>query len=550
MYIKKLTVKNFKKIEKGVFDFNEKVNILVGDNDSGKTTILEALELVSSSNYRGKSINSSLSPHLFNGNAVKTYLAGNKSKQTLPEILIEMYISDCPEYRGKNNSQNKEEEGIYIKICFDDDLTSTYDEFLKNAASIDSVPTEFYKVEWFSFAWEPIKFLNRKVKGLFIDPTRLHPTYGKTQYLSNIINSSLSKEQQALLNLNYRQLKHSFEQQQQIQDINNNLDATNQVTEQNLSIIADTNSSTVESGLQLAVDDISFIHTGKGEQNKIQIKLALLNKGGNVNFITVEEPENHLSHTNLSVLIKFISDNSANQVFITTHSSYVLNKLSLNNLCLIADNYLMLKDIDSTTAKTLQRLPGYDTLRVVLSKKVILVEGPSDELLLKKKYLQDNGKLPEEDGIDIIVVRGIGFKHYLEIAKHVGTRVNVVKDNDGSYEKNITKYAENYQYPNIAFFSENNDELKSLEPSLIEASSKDEDTLKRFAKIALSTVTFNQLDKIDNLDKQKEFFIAVYVGENGDKNNGSKKVDSAIRIFDSQEDIQYPEYLVEALKFD
>ncbi|TOH85581.1 hypothetical protein CGI72_23535, partial [Vibrio parahaemolyticus] len=69
------------------------------------------------------------------------------------------------------------------------------------------------------------------------------------------------------------------------------LDSENQVTEQNLSIIADTNSGTVEAGLQLAVDEVSFNHIGKGEQNKIQVKLALLNKGGNVNFVTVEEPE-------------------------------------------------------------------------------------------------------------------------------------------------------------------------------------------------------------------------------------------------------------------
>ncbi|MDV6315930.1 ATP-dependent nuclease [Idiomarina sp. HP20-50] len=550
MYIKELTVKNFKKIYSDSFSFNQKVNIIVGDNDSGKTTILEALELVSSSNYRGKSISSSLSPHLFNDKAVKAYLKGDLSKQTLPEILIELYLSDCPEYRGKNNTINKEEDGIYIRICFDEDLTSTYEDFRKDAESIDSIPTEFYKVEWLSFAWEPIKFLNRKVKGLFIDPTRLHPTYGKTQYLSNIINSSLTREQQALLNLNYRQLKNSFEQQQQIKDLNNELDVTNQVTEQDLSIIADTNSGNVESGLQLAVDDISFTHIGRGEQNKIQVKLALLNKGGNVNFVTVEEPENHLSHTKLSALVKFISENSANQVFITTHSSYVLNKLSLENLCLISERYMMLKNIDSATAKTLQRLPGYDTLRVVLAEKVILVEGPSDELILKKKYLQDKDRLPEEDGIDIIVVRGIGFRHYLEIAKHIGTKVNVVKDNDGSYEQNITKYSENYSDSNIEFFSEENNALKSLEPSLIEANAIDEDTLKKFARIALSTVTFKKLDEIRALKDQKEFLVSVYIGEKGDKNYGSKKVDSAIRIFDSHEDIQYPEYLAEALKFD
>ncbi|OEE01393.1 MULTISPECIES: ATP-dependent nuclease [Vibrio] len=550
MYIKKLIVKNFKKISSDSFDLNEHVNILVGDNDSGKTTILEALELGTSASYRGKPITTSLNAHLFNIDAVAKYLKEDRSKESLPEILVEIYLSDCPEYRGKNNSLDQEEDGIFLRICFDDDLTGTYENFLKNADSIDSVPTEFYKVEWFSFAWEPIKFLNRKVKGLFIDPTKLHPTYGKTQYLSNIINSSLTKEQQALLNLNYRQLKQSFEQQEQVKNLNDGLDTANQVTEQNLSIIADTNSGTVEAGLQLAVDEVSFSHIGKGEQSKIQVKLALLNKGGNANFVTVEEPENHLSHTNLSELIEFIANNSSNQVFITTHSSYVLNKLSLGNLCLIADRYLRLNNIDSKTAKTLQRLPGYDTLRIVLSRKVILVEGPSDELLLKKIYIQTYGKLPEMDGIDIIVVRGIGFNHYLQIAKHTGTQVNVVKDNDGSYQENIIDYAAAYPAENISFFSEADDELKSLEPSLIKANSDSNDSLLTFAEIALATQTFNKLKKLDDLDKKIEFFIAVYIGPKGDKNYGTKKVDSAIRIFDSEEEIQYPDYLVEALKFD
>lgn len=550
LHIKKLIVKNFKKILTRTFEFNEKVNIIVGDNDSGKTTILEALDLVANNTYRGKSLNQVLSSDLFNETAVQEFLKGDFAVETLPEILIEMYLNDCPEYRGKNNSLNQEADGVFIRICFDDELTSTYNTFIESGVVLDSIPTEFYKVEWFSFGWDQIKYLNRIIKGLLIDPTKLHPTYGKSQYLSNIINSSLTKPQQALLSLNYRQLKNTFGQQDQIKNLNENLDSTKLVTEQSLSIIADTTTGSIEAGLQLAVDDISFSHIGKGEQNKIQIKLALLNKGGNVNFIMVEEPENHLSHTNLSKLVKFISENSNSQIFITTHSSYVLNKLSLNNLCLISNEYLRLSDIDSDTAKTLQRLPGYDTLRIVLSKNIILVEGPSDELILKKMYFEKNNKLPEEDGIDIIVVRGIGFKHYLNIAKHVKTKVHVVKDNDGSYSQNIVNYSLQFDSDNIHFFSEKNDALKSLEPSLIEANSKDIATLDKFAEIALSKQAFNQLKVLPDLISKKKYFTSIYVGENGDKNHGTKKVDSAIRIFDSQKKVNYPNYLLEALNFD
>jgi predicted ATP-dependent endonuclease of OLD family len=34
----------------------------------------------------------------------------------------------------------------------------------------------------------------------------------------------------------------------------------------------------------------------------------------------------------------------------------------------------------------LNKLPGYDTLRLILCNKAILVEGPSDELIVQKAY--------------------------------------------------------------------------------------------------------------------------------------------------------------------
>ncbi len=126
----------------------------------------------------------------------------------------------------------------------------------------------------------------------------------------------------------------------------------------------------------------------------------------------------------------------------------------------------------------------------------------------------------------------------------------MVKDNDGSYQTNIVDYANSFKFKNIKFFSELNNELRSLEPSLIAANAKDEKTLDKLAKIALSTIAYNEYKEMTSMDEKIKYFKAVYVGENGDKNYGSKKVDSAVRIFDSTDVIQYPNYLLEALKFD
>ena len=491
MHIEKLIIKNFKKFSDREFDFNQDLNILVGDNDSGKSTIQEAIEIALNCSYRGKRLSGEIKPELFNLDATRTYLKSNKSSENLPYIKIELFLDGIAEYRGQNNSINKNSDGISLTIKFDDDLQAVYEEFIKSPDAIKSIPVEFYKIEWVDFAWNKIKFLNKKMNGLFVDPSRLHPAYGRNQYISRIINSSLTKDELALLSVNYRQLKQLFNDQPQVKLINENLDNENIVTSKKLEIIADVSVSSFETGLQLSVDDVNLPQVGKGEQNKIQIKLAIQNKASNVDVILLEEPENHLSHTNLAKLVKYIEQQRQDkQLFITTHSSYVLNKLSLEKLCLINESYIRLNEIDKSVSKSLKRLPGYDTLRVVLSQKIVLVEGPSDELILKRSYLDLHDRLPEDDGIDIIVVRGIGFNNYLEIAKKVRTRVNVLKDNDGNHKNNIGEYSKKYgDCEWINFLATPDNEQYSLEPVLISTNKSSEKELDSYAKITLSTQT-------------------------------------------------------------
>jgi len=188
----------------------------------------------------------------------------------------------------------------------------------------------------------------------------------------------------------------------------------------------------------------------------------------------------------------------------------VLNKLSINKLCLLSSEYSRLGDIDKETIKTLKRLPGYNTLRVILAEHPILVEGPSDELILKKIYLKKNGCLPEEDGIDIIVVRGIGFKSYLNVVKPLKHKIRVVKDNDGDYRKNILHWSLNYKdYDFITYYSDLSNDSSSLEPAIINSNSDSEINLDKLAKVMLSTQTYNKYNEINGLDKKKGVFHSM-----------------------------------------
>ena len=123
-------------------------------------------------------------------------------------------------------------------------------------------------------------------------------------------------------------------------------------------------------------DDVPFRQVGKGEQSSFKIKLALSSQKDKCNVVLIKEPENHLSYSNMSKLIDDIIGLSEDaQVIISTHSTYVLNKLSLKRVVLLRNGKTMtFSDLSPDTVEFFEKMPGYDTLRLILSNRVFLVE--------------------------------------------------------------------------------------------------------------------------------------------------------------------------------
>lgn len=551
MHVNSIKLINFKKFRDELLEFNDDVNIFVGDNNAGKSTILEALEIVLNYNHRGRPFNGEFSPDLFNQDAVNLFLGSDKTSKHLPSLIIEAYIDGVPEYRGANNSLKADVQGVVVRACFDASLEAVYASYLLTKPNITSIPIEFYKLDWLDFGWNPIKPIAKKFKALYIDPTRIHPTIGKNQYISSILNTALAKEELVKLTLNYRENLQVFNSSGEVKTVNSNLDVGHLITDSKLTIAANTlPAGSIQTGLQLKVDDVPFHFIGKGEQSNVQIKLAVQNKSHDIDLVMMEEPENHLSHTNLNKLVHYIeSQRGDKQLFLTTHSSYVLNKLSIDKICLVQSGYKRLHKLAPQVVKTLKRLPGYDTLRVALSSKVVLVEGPSDELVLKKIYQRKHNRLPEQDGIDVIVVRGVGFETFIEVGKQIGTKIHVLRDNDGDYYSNVVQARLEYAaFPNIKLFSPVDDKEFSLEPAMIYANSIDIKTLDAFAKEVLSKETYKLYDAKVALEDRRENLIQWFKSVKGN-GKGARKVDSAIRLFDSELDFRYPAFLDEVLNF-
>lgn len=531
--IEKIFIQNYRIFDHFDIELNGNINIVVGDNEAGKSTILEAVNLALTKRLNGRLIEYELSPYIFNQKCVDEYLksleAGKPAQ--LPEIIIELYLNDDPELeslRGSMNSKKEDSIGIKIEIVFDEDYKEEYENLISNSADrVQLIPAEYYKVQWYSFANNAITSRSLPIRLSYIDATTIRLQSGTDYYLQDIIKNDLNAKERVGLNVAYRNLKETFSQQESIKGINDKLTSKKgAITDKELSIAVDiSQKSNWETNLVPHLDDLPFQLIGKGEQNALKIMLALDRKAGASNIILIEEPENHLSFSSMNTLVSKIRDKcEGKQIIITTHSTYVLNKLGLEHLILLHDKKTAtLKKLPPDTQDYFKKLSGYDTLRLVLAKKAILVEGPSDELIVQKAYLQKYKKLPIENGIDVINVRGLSFSRFLDIAKELNKDVVVVTDNDGDYANKVDKKYEPYKdFLNIAICRSDNNSAPTLEPQIVECN-----------ELAI-------LNKVLGKSFQDKESIKDYMVNN--------KTECALKIFETKENITLPQYVKDAIK--
>ena len=548
MNISKIHIENFK-IFKDIFDMplNKGLNILVGDNESGKSTIIEAIHLTLTGLYNGKYLKNELTQYLFNNEIIDEYIRGindGKATQPLPYILIEVFIEgeDLYEYWGDGHSDNENKYnsyGISLKIAFDDKYQDEYEKLIK-FGEIKTLPIEYYNVYWSDFARnENITSKNIPIKSALIDSMSNRFQNGSDIYISHIVKELLDTDEIVQISQAHRKMKDYFLGTEAIEKINMKIKNAAKITDKNIELSVELSSKNAwENSLMTYLDKVPFHQIGKGEQCIVKTKLALsFEKVKKANVILLEEPENHLSYSKLNQLINDIKNNNGEkQIIITTHNSFVANKLGLQHLILLNNKTaLKLSALSVNTQKYFQKLSGYDTLRLLLCKKAILVEGPSDELVIQKAFMiYNNGKLPIEMGIDVISV-GTSFLRFLEIAEKIKKKVIVVTDNDGDIEAVEKKY-ENYLGKNTMPFIKICFDKK-----------KDIGTLETFNYNTLEP----KLLKYNSVEKLNKIFLTEFNNDNEmNKYMVENKTECALKIFETMEEIQFPQYIMDAIKND
>jgi energy-coupling factor transporter ATP-binding protein EcfA2 len=437
--IEKVRIRNYRKLKDVTFVPNAGLNVVVGDNGSGKSTLLEAVSLALTGRINGRSAQEELNPFWFNETVVREFFEkrARGGAEAPPTLSIELFLSDLDEYQrlvGAHNSDGPARHcpGLGVHVEPNPEHYDDLEQFLREGGTI--LPTDFYRVAWRDFADNELTSRPKVLKTAVIDSRTLRSTTSIDFHLRQILSDHLGADERAKISAAYTHLKDQLTRSElgtvnvELAKLGGTLDG------QPLRLGMDqTSKASWDASVVPYVSTIPFGMVGQGQQAAVKIGLAMARHADATRFVMVEEPENHLSHTNLNKLLRrFEERGEGQQIFIATHSSFVLNRLGLSTLTFLCDGKVSdLGSISEETVRYFQKLPGYDTLRMVLADRFVMVEGPSDEILFEKFYRDRHSRRPIEDGIDVVSMRGLSFKRGLELAKALGKRCAVVRDNDG-----------------------------------------------------------------------------------------------------------------------
>jgi putative ATP-dependent endonuclease of the OLD family len=264
--LRRVLIKNYRVFTDFQLDFSPGVNIIVGDNDAGKSTLLEAINLALTARLHGNPIAFELSPYLFTQETTQKYVQDLRAgkKPAPPEIVIEVYLDNVPAYAdfiGTNNLSGEDCPGVRVRIVLDEEAYGEeYQGYIKDPAQVNLVPTEYYKVEWLGFSGNPVKNTKNLPDASLIDASAIKLQNGADYYMQQIIAGHLKPAQRVELSRSYRSLREAFASIDAIQTVNTQLAGSHgDVSRRQLSLSIDISQRAAwERSLVPHLDDLPF----------------------------------------------------------------------------------------------------------------------------------------------------------------------------------------------------------------------------------------------------------------------------------------------------
>jgi putative ATP-dependent endonuclease of the OLD family len=454
--IEKVKLLNFRRFPSFEYTANSNRNIFIGDNESGKSTILQAIDLVLNGN-RNRIETLGLESLFYQG-AVSEFLSGEKRIEDLPNLQIEVFLNDHgnQDLEGLNHTEHGIRHGLKLEC-------KPMDEFgveMNAALEADNplFPFEYYSIQFSTFAGVHYTQNRRFLSHIFIDSSLIGTEHATRHYTKSLYEANTDIVHRHKNHHAYRQSKYEF--------TNNNLAELNENFDDTKFEIKNDSKSNIDQDLMITERGIPVSQLGKGSQCFIKTEFALRRKedANPIDLILIEEPENHLSHVKMKKLLSSLEEASTTQVVVATHSNNICSRLDLHNASILSPENtkpISLKDLPNETANFFVKAPDNKVLEFVLSKKVVLVEGDAEYILIEAMYENLFNEKPEDSEVHVISVGGTSFKRYMDLAKLLDIKTAVIRDNDGDFQRKCIENYEDYVTETIRVFFDEDDNTRS-----------------------------------------------------------------------------------------
>lgn len=514
--IEKVKLLNFRRFPSFEYAANSKRNIFIGDNESGKSTILQAIDLVLNGS-RNRIETLGLESLLYNG-VVNEFLTGEKRIEDLPELKIEIFLNDFgnQDLEGLNHTEHGIRHGLKLECKPMDEYGAEINAALE--AENPLFPFEYYSIQFSTFAGVPYTQNRRFMRHFFIDSSLIGTEYATRHYTKSLYEANTDIVHRHKNHHAYRQAKSEF--------TNNNLTELNKSFTDTKFEIKNDSKSNIDQDLMITDRGIPVSQMGKGNQCFIKTEFALRKKedADPIDLILIEEPENHLSHVKMKKLLSSLEEASTTQIMIATHSNSICSRLDLHNASILSPESakpVSLKELSNETANFFVKAPDNNILEFVLAPKVVLVEGDAEYILIEAMYENLFNEKLEDSEVHVISVGGTSFKRYMDLARLLNIKTAVIRDNDGDYQRKCVENYEDYVTDFIKVFYDEDDNTRST----------------------LELCVFQDNEELCNQlfsEGRKTLSVLEYMLAN--------KADAALKLLEEGNDnIKAPNYIVQAL---
>ncbi len=469
MKIKKLSINGFRSLKSLIISFEEDITVLVGENDSGKSSLIDCLKVITQNkpiefddfNYDSNKID--LQIEIEDLVFIKVYEKDGETN------IREMPLVAKPTREYINKIRNE-------LMAEDFDITQPESEaWLKSLAKLFNITVRSNSV----IANLKASILEKTNESLedpdFKIENAQFPSFNNIQLdgkqfenVSSFFKEVFLKEKQSSIWKEEIEPGNTIESFIKTRIDNYSEEITTKMNESGmkdkikifLKNLTDIRIEPFYQTKDLNIDaKVKFLEGGKeinlqkkGDGTKRRITMALLElkkeqsiiKDNSPTIYLLDEPDTHL-HVRAQVeLLETLQSFASNgdQVILTTHSPFLINSVKSNQIRLLfseEQNQTKIRHLhdDPIISSQVLHSVGIENTYLFFARTIVIVEGETEEAFISNYFLKKTNRTLNSNLIKIVNVQGIrnvyGFsKGILEL--HDPNNIHLVFDNDASDE--------------------------------------------------------------------------------------------------------------------